>query len=184
MTTAWREEEEEDQPAPILSWLIKFSSLFSLPVLARRKHLLTHQLTDCPDWAQAGGGQDPPVLSVLRTADSQGEKSIINNIFISAYCPPSSVLRRCWHGRGRLTDAGEPTDCLGRVRSVILGGCWWWWSVPENCDSQCPWSRVRWSCCDLSLPPPYQMDTSGPVGNSMVSWSKISKLNWAALHHT
>ena len=138
MTTAWREEEEEDQPAPILSWLIKFSSLFSPPVLARRKHLLTHQLTDSPDWAQAGGGQGPPVLSVLRTADSQGEKSIINNIFISAYCPPSSVLRRCWHGRGE-ADGRRGTNRLSgtspfshprRLLMVMISSWELWQSVP------------------------------------------------------
>ena len=78
---------------------------------------------------------------------------------------------------------GEPTHCLGRVRSVILGGCWWWSSVPENCDSQS--SPVwRWCCASLpSLPPTMsdgQMVGHRPVGNSMVSRSEI---NWTELSY-
>ena len=86
---------------------IRLIDNYPLPVLERRKHLLTPTIS--PDSSHYAGWLDEDrnslgcfslkfcVLSVLRTADCKTE---IHNIFISAYCPDSSVLRRCWHGRG------------------------------------------------------------------------------------
>ena len=157
---------------------------YPLPVLGRRKHLLT------PTVSPGSLGQNSLgcfsvnfcVLSVLRTADCKTE---IHNIFISAYCPDSSVLRRCWHGRG--VTPGEPTHCLGRVRSVILGGCWWWSSVPENCDSQS--QSVPVVSCQmvmLSLPPPTLSPPDGrpPSSGKFYGFLIENKLNWATLHHS
>ena len=83
------------------------------------------------------------VLSVLRTADCKTE---IHNIFISAYCPDSSVLRRCWHGRGvtpgnqhtvwdeSVQSSSEAADGDDQFLRIVTVSTWfpvrWWWCPP------------------------------------------------------
>ena len=125
---------------------------YPLPVLGRRKHLLT------PTVSPGSLGQDSLgcfsvnfcVLPVLRTADCKTE---IHNIFISAYCPDSSVLRRCWHGRGwRRGNQHTVWDESVQSSSEAADGDHQFLRIVTVSQ----WSPVSWWCCGRvpSLPPP------------------------------
>ena len=159
---------------------------YPLPVLGRSKHLLT------PTVSPGSLGQDSLgcfsvnfcVLSVLRTADCKTE---IHNIFISAYCPASSVLRRCWHGRGwRRGNQHTVWDESVQSSSEAADGDHQFLRIVTVSPSQCQWSPLSCQMVMLSLPPPTMSPPDGrpPSSGKFYGFLIENKLNWATLHHS